>query len=59
MSTITWKEALARRSELDEEGLARGDEWEAWCDPGIVVWRFGGWEWEDLANDPVKVVKGE
>lgn len=22
-------------------------EWQAWCDPGRVQWRNGGWEWED------------
>lgn len=24
-----------------------GQEWQAWCDPGRVSWRDGGWEWED------------
>jgi hypothetical protein len=47
-----WKSALARRSESDEEGKTKGDEWEAWCDPGTVVWRYGGWEWEDMGYDP-------
>jgi len=54
-----WKSALARRSESDEEGKTRGDEWEAWCDPGTVVWRYGGWEWEDIGYDPFKGPRGE
>ncbi|KAL7410054.1 hypothetical protein BDY24DRAFT_372205 [Mrakia frigida] len=30
-----------------EAALGGGGEWQAWCDPGRVSWREGGWEWED------------
>jgi len=59
INASVWKSALARRSESDEEGKTRGDEWEAWCDPGTVVWRYGGWEWEDIGYDPFKGPRGE
>ena len=60
VSMSAWIEALARTPDKEEdEPRSRGDEWEAWCDPGTVVWRYGGWEWEDLGYEPSKVVKGE
>ena len=52
-----WKKALNKSPEEDPEGRLK-DEWEAWCDPGTVVWRYGGWEWEDPEFDPFKAVKG-
>ena len=54
-----WINALARKNDLDLEGRTKGDEWEAWCDPGTVVWRYGGWEWEDVGYDPVRLVRGK
>ncbi|WVR09098.1 hypothetical protein IAU60_006160 [Kwoniella sp. DSM 27419] len=47
-----WRKAIAGIKSGD-----RGEEWEAWCDPGQVVWRWGGWEWEDPQFEPFKVVK--
>ncbi|KAK1922568.1 hypothetical protein DB88DRAFT_466565 [Papiliotrema laurentii] len=55
---VVWRKALGKRPEEDPEGRYR-DEWEAWCDPGTVVWRDGGWEWEDPEFDPFKAVKGK
>ncbi|ORX39115.1 hypothetical protein BD324DRAFT_311814 [Kockovaella imperatae] len=43
--------------EATEAVRRRAREWEAWCDPGTVMWRYGGWEWEDSANDPVRMVR--
>jgi hypothetical protein len=54
-----WVRALARKSEMDLEGRTKGDEWEAWCDPGTVVWRYGGWEWEDVGYEQTKLIRGE
>ncbi|WWC64076.1 uncharacterized protein I303_106683 [Kwoniella dejecticola CBS 10117] len=47
-----WKRALA-----DKKSGKRGEEWESWCDPGQVTWRWGGWEWEDIGFEPFKVIK--
>ena len=35
------------------------DEWELWCDPGTVVCRMGGWEWEDVGFEPIRSRRGE
>ncbi|EIW65853.1 hypothetical protein TREMEDRAFT_70468 [Tremella mesenterica DSM 1558] len=53
-----WKKALALRLKKGkgEEELGKED-WEAWCDPGYVVWRYGGWEWEDSGYEPFRVIK--
>ncbi|WWC73141.1 uncharacterized protein I206_107107 [Kwoniella pini CBS 10737] len=47
-----WKRALA-----DKKSGKRGEEWQTWCDPGQVTWRWGGWEWEDIGYEPFKVIK--
>ncbi|WVQ93242.1 hypothetical protein IAU59_000307 [Kwoniella sp. CBS 9459] len=47
-----WRKALASCKTGE-----RGEEWQAWCDPGQVVWRWGGWEWEDIGFEPFKVIK--
>ncbi|WVF65576.1 hypothetical protein IAT40_000306 [Kwoniella sp. CBS 6097] len=47
-----WRKALASC-----KTGGRGEEWQAWCDPGQVVWRWGGWEWEDVGFEPFKVIK--
>ncbi|OCF41921.1 hypothetical protein I317_04223 [Kwoniella heveanensis CBS 569] len=47
-----WRKALASCKTGE-----RGEEWQAWCDPGQVVWRWGGWEWEDVGFEPFKVIK--
>jgi hypothetical protein len=61
ISEKVWVEGLGSRK-VDVDGLVGEmieDEWEVWCDPGTVVWRFGGWEWEDVGYEPVKIVRGE
>ncbi|WVQ81516.1 hypothetical protein IAT38_003640 [Cryptococcus sp. DSM 104549] len=51
-----WRKAIAKAG--GREGRAdKGEEWEVWCDPGQVVWRWGGWEWEDPGFEPVKVIR--
>ncbi|OCF54535.1 hypothetical protein L486_08085 [Kwoniella mangroviensis CBS 10435] len=47
-----WKRAIAGIKSGD-----RGEEWQCWCDPGQVTWRWGGWEWEDVGYEPGKVIK--
>ncbi|WWD21133.1 hypothetical protein CI109_105614 [Kwoniella shandongensis] len=48
-----WKKAIAATREREH----KVEEWEAWCDPGQVVWRWGGWEWEDVGFEPFKVIR--
>ncbi|WVW79292.1 hypothetical protein I302_101259 [Kwoniella bestiolae CBS 10118] len=47
-----WKRAIAGIKSGE-----RGEEWQCWCDPGQVTWRWGGWEWEDVGYEPWKVIK--
>lgn len=54
-----WRTSLAGRRTREGEAEEVKEEWEAWCDPGTVVWRYGGWEWEDVGFEPVKLHKGE
>jgi hypothetical protein len=58
ISVAVWRDALARKGD-DDERAKKTDEWEAWCDPGSVAWRYGGWDWEDPKCDIVTVAKGE
>ncbi|WVN87871.1 uncharacterized protein L203_103068 [Cryptococcus depauperatus CBS 7841] len=51
-----WRKAIAKAGGR-ENRLDKGQEWEVWCDPGQVVWRWGGWEWEDPGFEPTKVVR--
>ena len=57
-----WRHQLSKPV-VSDAGLRQRQwavQWEAWCDPGTVVWRYGGWEWEDTSGyDPFKVVRGE
>lgn len=53
-----WRKAIAK-SGGRENRSDKGEEWEVWCDPGQVVWRWGAWEWEDPGFEPVKTVRGE
>ena len=55
-----WVQQLAKSLDEDAGDVVkrRAREWEAWCDPGTVIWRYGPWEWEE-ANDPVKAGRGE
>ncbi|KAK4684279.1 hypothetical protein P7C73_g5907, partial [Tremellales sp. Uapishka_1] len=46
-----WRGALAGGERREK------DEWEVWCDPGTVVCRMGGWEWEDIGFELGKVHK--
>jgi hypothetical protein len=60
-----WKSVLARRTIVTPTGSPSGqtevvvDEWETWCDPGMVVWRYGPWEFDDGEFDPVKLPRRE
>ncbi|KIR26681.1 hypothetical protein I309_04451 [Cryptococcus deuterogattii LA55] len=51
-----WRKAIAK-SGGRENRSDKGEEWEVWCDPGQVVWRWGAWEWEDPGFEPVKTVR--
>ncbi|KAK8843351.1 hypothetical protein IAR55_007008 [Kwoniella newhampshirensis] len=53
ISESVWKRAIAATREREH----KVEEWEAWCDPGQVVWRWGGWEWEDVGFEPFKVIR--
>jgi hypothetical protein len=58
IDTATWTAAIAkqRKSKADD---GESDLWEVWCDPGMVVWRWGGWGWEEPEFDLFKRSKGE
>jgi hypothetical protein len=50
-----WKRALGKRSFTASPGeVDETEEWEAWCDPGMVMWRYGPWEYDDGQFDPIK-----
>ncbi|CAD6583066.1 MAG: hypothetical protein TREMPRED_003464 [Tremellales sp. Tagirdzhanova-0007] len=49
----TWRGALAGRI-AGVDGEEVDEEWEVWCDPGTVVWRSGGWTWEDVGFEAVR-----
>jgi hypothetical protein len=61
-----WRAALHKKGkdgqgsaeDVDRARKARMDEWEAWCDPGQVSWRYGMWEWFDSEFDPIKTYTG-
>lgn len=54
-----WRQSLKGkpRDEL-VHGDKERDEWEAWCDPGLVTWRYGGWKYFDSEFDPVRPSPG-
>jgi hypothetical protein len=54
-----WSKSLFLRRDLGEGRERVEEEWEAWCDPGTVVWQYGGWEWEDVGFEPTKLIRGE
>lgn len=54
-----WRKAIGTLKARRLEDAEAKEEWEAWCDPGMVLWRFGGWEWEDVGFEPTRVIKGE
>lgn len=54
-----WINALAWSKVVDGQEVARKIDWEAWCDPGVVSWRCGGWKWEDAGFDPYRLNRGE
>ncbi|CAK9781686.1 hypothetical protein CC85DRAFT_310040 [Cutaneotrichosporon oleaginosum] len=53
IDVATWSSAIAgiRKRKADSSD---SDLWEVWCDPGMVVWRWGGWGWDEVDFDPVK-----
>ena len=54
-----WRKLLSVQKVRGEGEEVVREEWEVWCDPGTVVWRFGGWEWEDVGYEAVRIVRGE
>lgn len=57
IDTAVWTKAIATLRKRKDD--ADSDMWEVWCDPGMVVWRWGGWGWDDPEFDPVKTRRGE
>lgn len=54
-----WRKALsARKTGIEGEKEVK-EEWEVWCDPGTVVLRFGGWDWEDVGFEPARLPRGQ
>ncbi|ODN95727.1 hypothetical protein L198_04345 [Cryptococcus wingfieldii CBS 7118] len=51
-----WRKAIAEEGGRSGD-VNMGEEWEVWCDPGQVVWRWGPWEWEDPEFEPSKIVR--
>jgi len=54
-----WLKALALVKVQDGKEVSVKTEWEAWCDPGSVSWRYGGWQWEDVGYDVRRTSRGE
>ncbi|TXT13231.1 hypothetical protein VHUM_01632 [Vanrija humicola] len=54
VDTAVWQQAIAANRTKKAESDDNGEEWEVWCDPGMVVWRWGGWGWEEPDFDPIK-----
>jgi hypothetical protein len=54
-----WLKALALVKVQDGKEVSVKTEWEAWCDPGSVSWRYGGWQWEDVGFDVRRTSRGE
>jgi hypothetical protein len=54
-----WIDALAWSKVVDGQEVGRKLDWEAWCDPGVVSWRCGGWKWEDAGFDPYRLSRGK
>jgi hypothetical protein len=59
VDSSSWIQALAWSKVVDGQEVGRKLDWEAWCDPGIVCWRYGGWQWEDVGFDPYRLSRGE
>lgn len=53
-----WIRALASKKTIDGVEVVVREEWEVWCDPGLVAWRYGTWEWEDVGFEPTRLVRG-
>ena len=52
-----WIHQLARSHadhgrKISRETMRWDSEWQAWCDPGTVFWRYGGWDWDDVGFEP-------
>lgn len=54
-----WIRALASTKTIDGTEVVVREEWEAWCDPGLVAWRYGSWEWEDVGFEPTRPSRGK
>jgi hypothetical protein len=54
-----WLKALALVKVSEAKEVSVKTEWEAWCDPGSVSWRYGGWQWEDVGYDVRRSSRGE
>jgi len=54
-----WLKALALVKVQDGKEVSVKTEWEAWCDPGSVSWRYGGWQWEDVGYDVRRTSRGK
>jgi hypothetical protein len=54
-----WIKALALVKVSEGKEAILKTEWEAWCDPGSVSWRYGGWQWEDVGYDIRRSTRGE
>lgn len=58
MEDSDWMAALASKG-VDRGGVEYvKEEWEAWCDPGTVVWRYGPWQWEDIGYELTPIKRG-
>lgn len=53
-----WLRALALTKTVEGVEIITRTEWEAWCDPGVVAWRYGSWEWEDVGFEPTRPIRG-
>lgn len=56
---VMWEKALALVKVSEGKEVSVKTEWEAWCDPGSVSWRYGGWQWEDVGYDMRRSTRGE
>ncbi|ORY24752.1 hypothetical protein BCR39DRAFT_545770 [Naematelia encephala] len=51
-----WRRAIGTRTDVVNDMVR--EDWQAWCDPGVVTVRFGSWDYDDQVYDPVRAFRG-
>jgi hypothetical protein len=59
VNAAVWVSVLKGKArDENADGGKERDEWEAWCDPGMVCMRYGGWKYFDPDFDPIRPTPG-